>query len=121
MYSEKVTVRTYHRLIIAGMILLASLWLSPIASATGPELLHVLGVVTAVDAKHIDVQVAKGPLVSVLLGKQVRFKNKNNPTSNDPPTVGDRVIIEATKDEKTKKISATVVHYSPMKTVTPPQ
>jgi len=49
----------------------------------------------------------------------VKFKNKSNPTSNDPPTVGDRVIIEATKDDKTKKISATVVHYSPNKTVSP--
>lgn len=111
----------YNRLIVAGVILLTSLWLSPIASATGPELLHVLGIVTAVDAQHIEVKTAKGPVVPVLLGKQVKFKNKSNPKSNDPPTVGDRVIIEATKDDKTKKMSATVVHYSPIKTVSPPR
>jgi len=110
-----------NRLIVAGVMLLASLWLSPIASATGPELLHVLGIVTAVDAKHIEVKTAKGPVVSVLLSKQVKFKNKSNPKANDPPTMGDRVIIEATKDDKTKKLSATVVHYSPIKTVPPPR
>jgi len=113
--------RHYNRLIVAGVMLLASLWLSPIASAKGPELLHVLGIVTAVDTKHIEVKTAKGPVVPVLLGKQVKFMNKSNPKSNDPPTVGDRVIIEATKDDKTKKMSATVVHYSPIKTVSPPR
>ena len=83
--------------------------------------LHVLGIVTAIDAKHIEVKTAKGPIVSVLLNKQVKFKNKSNLKSNDPPVVGDRVIIEATKDDKTKKVSATVVHYSPVTTAPPPR
>lgn len=113
--------RNYNRLIIAGVILLASLWLSPIASATGPELLHVLGIVTAIDAKHIEVKTAKGPVVSVLLTKQVTFKNKNNLKSSDPPAVGDRVIIEASKDDKHKKVTAAVVHYSPGRNVPPPR
>ena len=111
--------RNDNRRIIAGVMLLASLWLSPIASATGPEPLHVLGIVTAIDAKHIEVKTAKGPVVSVLLTKQVKYKNKNNPKSLDPPAMGDRVIIEASKDEKHKKVTATVVHYSPIKTVSP--
>ena len=119
--------RNYNRLIVAGVILLASLWLFPrtsiasMASATGPESLHVLGIVAAIDAKHLEVKTAKGPVVSVLLNKQVKYKNKNNPKSIDPPAVGDRVIIEASKDDKTKKVSATVVHYSPVKTASPPR
>ncbi len=86
--------------------------------AAGTDL-HVLGIVTAIDAKHIEVKTAKGPVVSVLLNKPVKFKNKSNQKSNDPPIVGDRVIIEATKDDKTKKVSATVVHYSSVKTASP--
>jgi hypothetical protein len=88
--------------------------------AAGTDL-HVLGIVTAIDAKHIEVKTAKGPVVSVLLNKPVKFKNKGNPKSNEPPAVGDRVIIEAIKDDKTKKVSATVVHYSPVKIASPPR
>ncbi|MBX3328903.1 MAG: hypothetical protein KF722_00765 [Nitrospira sp.] len=82
---------------------------------------HVLGIVMAIDTKHIEVKTAKGAIVSVLLNKPVKFKNKSNPKSNDPPVVGDRVIIEATKDDKTKKVSATVVHYSPVTIAPPPR
>ncbi|MFY4727704.1 hypothetical protein, partial [Nitrospira sp. BLG_2] len=74
-------VKLDYRLIVTGLILLTFLWLSPTASATGPELLHVLGIVAAIDAKHIEVKTAKGPIVSVLLNKQVKYKNKNNPKS----------------------------------------
>ena len=107
----------YHRLIAAGVVLFLSFWPFSMASATGPESSHVLGIVRAIDAKHIEVKTAKGPVVSVLLNKQVRYKNKSNPKSTDPPAVGDRVIIEASKDDTNKKVTATVVHYSPVKNV----
>jgi hypothetical protein len=81
----------------------------------------VLGIVTSIDEKHIDVKTAKGQVVSVLLTKQVKYKNKNNPKSLDPPAVGDRVIIEASRDEKNKKVTATVVHYSPGSIPPPPR
>ncbi len=84
-----------------------------VGTAQAADLLHVLGTVTAIDVKHIEVKTAKGPVVSVLLDKQVKFKNKKNSKSVDPPEVGDRVIIEATKDKQ--KVTATVVHYSPMR------
>lgn len=100
----------------AGLLL--ALFLSATAMAAATDF-HVLGIVTAIDAKHIEVKTAKGPTVSVLLNKPVKFKNKSNPKSNEPPVAGDRVIIEATKDDKTKKVSATVVHYSPIKTASP--
>jgi hypothetical protein len=101
-------------------VLFLSFLLSITTMAAGMDL-HVLGIVMAIDTKHIEVKTAKGPTVSVLLGKQVKFKNKTNPKSNDPPVVGDRVIIEATKDDKTKKVSATVVYYSPITTASPPR
>ncbi len=100
------------------MILVAVCVLPALVMAAGTDI-HVLGTVTAIDAKHIEVKTAKGPIVSVLLNKQVRFRNKSNPKSTDSPTVGDRVIIEASKDDKTKKVTATVVHYSPGRTASP--
>ncbi len=103
------------------VLLLTSLWLSPVVLAKGPELLHVLGIVTLIDAKHLEVKTTKGPIVSVLLTKQVKYKNKSNPKSLDPPAVGDRVIIEASKDEKSKKVMATVVHYSPIRNTPAPR
>lgn len=106
--------------VIGCAILVALFSLPAIVPAAGTDL-HVLGIVAAIDAKHIEVKTAKGPVVSVLLNKPVRFKNKSNPKSNDPPVVGDRVIIEATKDDKTKKVSATVVYYSPVKTPASPR
>lgn len=96
-----------------NILLLTVLSFCLMALAPVPELLHVLGIVTSIDEKHIDVKTAKGQVVSVLLTKQVKYKNKNNPKSLDPPAVGDRVIIEASRDEKNKKVTATIVHYSP--------
>ncbi|MBS0150029.1 MAG: hypothetical protein JSR31_03750 [Nitrospira sp.] len=104
-----------------GILLLTGLSFCLMALAPVPELLHVLGIVTSIDEKHIDVKTAKGQVVSVLLTKQVKYKNKNNPKSLDPPAVGDRVIIEASRDEKNKKVTATVVHYSPGSIPPPPQ
>lgn len=83
-----------------------------LGSPQAADLFHVLGTVTAIDAKHIEVKPARGPIVSVLLNQQVKFKNKKNPKSPTPPEVGDHVIIEATKEKQ--KVTATIVHYSPM-------
>ena len=101
------------RLTRASVVLLITLGALTTGWAQAADLLHVLGIVTAIDVKHIEVRTAKGPVVTVLLDKQVKFKNKNNPKSVDLPEVGDRVIIEATKDKQ--KVTATVVHYSPMR------
>lgn len=74
---------------------------------------HVLGTVTAIDEKHIEVKTPKGATVSVNLTTQTRFKEKGNPKSIEPPAVGDRVVIEATKENKI--LTATEVHYSAAK------
>ena len=110
-----------HRSAIVSILLLTVLPFCLMALAPVPELLHVLGIVASIDEKHIDVKTAKGQVVSVLLTKQVKYKNKNNPKSLDPPAVGDRVIIEASRDEKNKKVTATVIHYSPGSISPPPR
>lgn len=92
------------------LVLVSSFTADPVRAA---DVVHVLGTVTAIDATHVEVKTAKGQIVSVLLNTQVQFKNKKNPKSVDPPEVGDRVIIEATKDKQ--KVTATIVHYSPMR------
>lgn len=79
---------------------------------------HVLGTVTAIDGTHIEVKTPKGKMISVMLTKQTSFKAKGNPSSTEPPAIGDRVVIEATKDKKT--LTATEVHYSAAKKVPPP-
>lgn len=79
---------------------------------------HVLGTVTAIDGTHIEVKTQQGKMVSVMLTKHTHFKAKGNPSSTEPPAVGDRVVIEATKDKKT--LTATEVHYSAAKKVAAP-
>jgi hypothetical protein len=61
---------------------------------------HVLGTVTAIDATHVEVKTSKGKTVDVQVNKQTRFKEKGNPKGANLPAVGDRVVIEATKDNK---------------------
>jgi len=101
------------------LVLAVALGLSSVALAHGTGQ-HVLGTVTAIDATHIEVKTPKGATVSVNLTKQTRFKMKGNPKSTELPSVGDRVVIEATRDEKDKKVlTATEVHYSAAKNAAP--
>jgi hypothetical protein len=72
---------------------------------------HVLGTVTAIDATHVEVKTPKGKIVGVQINKQTRFREKGNPNGVNLPTVGDRVVIEATKDDNA--LIATQVHFSP--------
>lgn len=80
---------------------------------------HVLGTVTAIDETHIEIKTPKGATVTVLLDKNTKFKAKRAPKLNEPPEVGDRVVIEATKDQS-KGLIATEVHYAAAKRVPPP-
>lgn len=104
---------------IIGIVLLGFLLTATTVSAEKAIILHVVGTVTAIDKKHIAVKTTgKTAPVSVKLTKQVRFKDKNRPGSNEPPVVGDHVIIEAKKENKA--LFATIVHYSAMSKATAP-
>ena len=78
---------------------------------------HVLGTVTAIDQKHLEIKTAKGATVDVQINKQTRFKEKGNPKGSNVPAVGDRVVVEATKDNNI--LTATEVHFSAIKKVLP--
>ena len=71
---------------------------------------HVLGTVTAIDATHLEIKTPKGQTVDVRVNKQTRFMEKGNPKGANMPSVGDRVVIEATKANKI--LTATEVHYA---------
>jgi len=85
---------------------------TPLTWAHGTDQ-HVLGTVTNIDASHVEVKTPKGKTVDVQLNKQTRFREKGNPKGVNMPAVGDRVVIEATKDNKA--LVATEVHFSPAK------
>ena len=102
----------FHRLVLVAFCMtLAS---TVHAHGTGQ---HVLGTVVAIDGKHVEVKTQKGTTVEVQINKQTRFKEKDHPKSTNLPEVGDRVVIEAIKDEKT--LTATEVHFSSIKKPAP--
>ena len=95
---------------IQALLLAASvLFLSPLAYAHGTGQ-HVLGTVSAIDADHVEVKTQKGATVSVKLTKDTRFKEKGKSKSTQRPEIGDRVVIEATKENNV--LTATDVHFS---------
>lgn len=102
-----------HRLLLSAFFL--ALTSTALAHGTGQ---HVLGTVVAIDGKHLEVKTQKGTTVDVQINKHTRFKEKDQPKSMNLPEVGDRVVIEAVKDEKT--LTATEVHFSSMKKAAPP-
>jgi hypothetical protein len=97
-----------YRLVLAALYMI----FASVAFAHGTGQ-HVLGTVVAIDGKHLEVKTQKGTTVDVQINKQTRFKEKDRPKSTNLPEVGDRVVIEAVKDEKT--LTATEVHFSSAK------
>lgn len=94
----------YRSILACALILIAT---TAFAHGTGQ---HVLGTVTAIDATHLEIKTPKGQTVGVQYNKQTRFKEKGNPKGANLPVVGDRVVIEATKDDKV--LRATEIHFS---------
>jgi len=111
--TRKEQLPMFYRLILTAMCM--TLTSTAFAHGTGQ---HVLGTVVAIDAKHLEVKTQKGTTVDVQINKQTRFKEKDHPKSTNLPTVGDRVVVEAIKDDKT--LTATEVHFSSFKKQPPP-
>jgi hypothetical protein len=61
---------------------------------------HVLNTATAIDDNHSDVKRTRGESVSVNLTKLARFKDRDNQASTELPTAGNRVVIEATRENQ---------------------
>ena len=100
-------------LVIAFVLICTPLWVA--AHGSGQ---HVLGVVTAIDTVHIEIKTPKGQSVSVRLTDKTHYKAKNLRRTKSSPQVGDRVVIEAEKDET--GLIATEVHFSDSKPKTAP-
>ena len=98
----------FHSFVLA--MLCVMLPTAALAHGTGQ---HVLGTVVAIDSKHLEVKTQKGTTIEVLINKQMRFKEKGNPKGANLPGVGDRVVVEAIKDDKA--LTATEVHFSSLK------
>jgi len=97
---------TFLRLFLAALLLICA----PTVVAAHGSGQHVLGVVSAIDATHIEIKTPKGQIVSVRITDKTQYKVRNLRRPKSPPQVGDRVVIEAEKG--TDGLTATEVHYS---------
>lgn len=92
-------------LAVLGFIILWAPW--TFAHGTGQ---HVLGIVAALDATHIEVTTTKGSNVNVRVTQNTRYRSKHAASANGLPKVGDRVVIEVIKDGDV--LTATEVQFA---------
>lgn len=77
---------------------------------------HIMGAVTAVDARHVEVKTKEGKTVSILLGKDTKYQKGNVAAAFSDIQVGQRVFVEATG--KGDKMTASEIHLAaPVKQV----
>jgi hypothetical protein len=100
---------TFLRFLIVALVLIYA----PVLVAAHGSGQHILGVVTAIDAVHIEIKTTKGQSVSVRLTDKTQYKAKNLRRTKSSPQVGDRVVVEAEKDAT--GLIATEVHFSDSK------
>jgi Domain of unknown function (DUF5666) len=96
--------------IVRSVLLTFALLSIPIVVTAHGSDEHVLGTVTAIDATRIEVKTPKGTSVTVKVNDQTRFISKAVKRPKGPPQVGDRVVIDVTKDGAV--MTATEVQYS---------
>lgn len=92
------------------MVLALALAALPVAVLAHGTDQHVLGTVTAIDAKHVEVKTPKGGSVTVKLTGDTRFLAKGSKGPQVPPQVGDRVVIDVITEGT--EITATEVQYA---------
>ena len=78
---------------ILSAILLLCMPLSAGAHGTG---LHVVGTVSTVAPDRLEIEDAKGAIVTVRTTEKTRYRTKNAAATT--PQVGDRVVIEAAQE-----------------------
>ena len=96
--------------IVRSALLIFALVSLPVAVTAHGTDQHVLGTVTAIDATHIEVKTPKGASVTVKVTDQTRFTSKAVKRPTGPPQVGDRVVIDVTREGTV--MTATEVQYS---------
>ena len=74
-------------------------FLAAMALAHG-DMQHVMGTVTQISADSITVKTTKGKVVTVVVAADTKFMKDKADAKIADVKVGDRVVIEAKKDEK---------------------
>ena len=57
---------------------------------------HVMGTVTALDARHVVVQTKEGKTTSILLKKETQYRKGETAATDADLKVGDRVVVDVT-------------------------
>jgi len=61
---------------------------------------HVMGTVTAIHDKHIEVKEKSGKIKSILVTDKTLFQRENEKVNSSELKVGDRVVVHGTPDKK---------------------
>jgi hypothetical protein len=85
---------------------IATLLFSTVLLAHG-DLVHTMGTVTTIDAKHIEVKTQEGAIVSIQLTGDTKYVRGKAPAKPSDVAVGMRVMVES-KKEKEKLVAAEV-------------
>lgn len=92
------------------LIVLACLWLVPLALAHGNEE-HVMGTVTKITASTITVETTAKKTVEIDVTDKTQFEKSGQPATLQDLKVGDRVVIHADKSQN--KLTAHTVKFVP--------
>ena len=90
------------------LIVLACLWLVPLALAHGNDE-HVMGTVTKITASSITVETTAKKTVEVDVTDKTQFEKSGQPATIQDLKVGDRVVIHAGKSQN--KLTARTVKF----------
>lgn len=81
---------------IATIVLASVLVLStPVVFAHEGHMHHVMGVVKAVDATHLEIDTKDTGVVTVVIDKDTKYQRDKSPAKNSDVKVGDRVVVDA--------------------------
>lgn len=97
---------------IVGLALVAGLALPAGVRAHGGHTHKVMGTVSAVHDKHLEVKTTDGKTVAIALDAKTVYQHGKAKADTKMLKVGERVVVEATEDEKTKTMTATRVQMA---------
>ena len=81
---------------IATIVVASVLALSaPVVLAHEGHMHHLMGVVKAMDATHLEIDTKDSGVVSVVIDKDTKYQRDKSQIKNSDVKVGDRVVIEA--------------------------
>lgn len=78
-------------IVVAAVIVLSV----PMALAHEGHMHHVMGVVKAVDASHLEIETKDAGVVTVVIDKETKYQRDKSQSTNSDVKVGERVVVEA--------------------------